>query len=413
MSTGLPPDFDPDDPTEIGEGRRFPFHVVGHWVMLAIDPKTGKILHPAARTLYSILKMHANRDTAEAKPSTETLAELMGVSRGDKVTPYLQALVRVGAIDIDVRRTGVNRMRKRNFYTVHESPPPGYTGYLSLAEYYAVRKGKTAGQSGPPEKGGSGPGATSDDTTPEPPKRGGPETPKTGAPDNPKTGGPDTPKRGQELDQPRTTSSKNNYGEEEAARARGSESGHEGNEQAPELPAPSHFALVSIRQIIADAPQTKGAGKDELPELIGDTEVDELARMFDAETERLAEHRSGAGGDLMLWLRRGLSTADSLLAVLRFRLRPGHATSKIVRPKKPAAPSDSSGNGSPREDVPQMCATHPDERAGDCQPCAEAEAAYRAKQAEKSRQSASRARQIFEETKARTEAERAAASSSV
>ncbi|MFI7249811.1 hypothetical protein [Micromonospora chalcea] len=88
---------------------------------------------PGAIALYVVLRMHVNRsrDDDMVMTSTLTLAVLMGMSRGDKIKGYLDELVTLGAVDVD--RSGLHR---RNTYTVHQLPPPGYSGKITLKAWY-------------------------------------------------------------------------------------------------------------------------------------------------------------------------------------------------------------------------------------------------------------------------------------
>lgn len=92
---------------------------------------------PGAVALYVVLRMHVNRERGDdaVMTSTLTLAVLMGMSRGDKIKGYLDELVKLGAVDVD--RTGLHR---RNTYTVHQLPPPGYTGKITLKAWYAEHR---------------------------------------------------------------------------------------------------------------------------------------------------------------------------------------------------------------------------------------------------------------------------------
>ncbi|MBM0205057.1 hypothetical protein JNW90_19865 [Micromonospora sp. STR1s_5] len=94
-------------------------------------------ISPGAIALYVILRMHVNRERDDdmVTTSTLTLAVLMGMSRGDKIKGYLDELVTLGAVDVD--RTGLHR---RNAYTVHQLPPPGYTGKITIKAWYAEHR---------------------------------------------------------------------------------------------------------------------------------------------------------------------------------------------------------------------------------------------------------------------------------
>ncbi|MEU7620520.1 hypothetical protein AB0B27_31135 [Micromonospora rifamycinica] len=88
---------------------------------------------PGAICLYVVLRMHVNRQRGDdmVKTSMLTLAVLMGMSRGDKIKGYLDELVKIGAVDVE--RGGLHR---RNQYVVHQLPPDGYTGKITLKAWY-------------------------------------------------------------------------------------------------------------------------------------------------------------------------------------------------------------------------------------------------------------------------------------
>lgn len=119
------------DAVELRAGRRPPQKTeVFDWVTLSG-------VSPHAIALYVILRMHVNRarDDEEVWTSTLTLAVLMGLSRGDKIKPYLDELVEIGAVE--VARGGLHR---KNRYTVHSLPPADYRGVLDVKTWYAVHK---------------------------------------------------------------------------------------------------------------------------------------------------------------------------------------------------------------------------------------------------------------------------------
>ncbi|OKI52868.1 hypothetical protein [Micromonospora sp. CB01531] len=123
MTTTRSPGADVD----LKRGRESPQWTDVHdWVALSG-------VSPGAIALYVVLRMHVNRsrDDDMVKTSTLTLAVLMGMSRGDKIKGYLDELVDLGAVDVD--RSGLHR---RNTYTVHQLPPPGYTGKITLKAWY-------------------------------------------------------------------------------------------------------------------------------------------------------------------------------------------------------------------------------------------------------------------------------------
>ena len=126
-----------DDPTDVGTdeacsevvaGREPPPHTQApDWVSFAdISPLAGK--------LHTLLKAHVNqaRGDSMAWPSTRSLAKMLHLCRRDKVAPLLKELVKLGAIEIRRAKT----IPARNIYVVHSLPPEGYTGPLSVSDWY-------------------------------------------------------------------------------------------------------------------------------------------------------------------------------------------------------------------------------------------------------------------------------------
>lgn len=121
-----------DAEMEVRAGRRAPFTMVGDWVLTSG-------VKPQAHTLYWALSAHVSmtRSDADVWPKQEVLAQLCGFSRTQSLAPYLDQLVEIGAIEMElIRYAGNSRQRYR--YTVHENPPEGYTGPTSLADLYAA-----------------------------------------------------------------------------------------------------------------------------------------------------------------------------------------------------------------------------------------------------------------------------------
>lgn len=151
MSRGRGRDVGTDEgePVRIKQGRRAPYTQLGDWVMLA---PTSIVRHPA-KVLYWALSAHLTvRQDGEGtpaelrvNPTLEMLAELLGYSRKDKLLPYLDDLVALGAIEVDTELVVGEGNRRRNTYTIHQSPPEEYEHYESLGEFYrAYRKTKAA-----------------------------------------------------------------------------------------------------------------------------------------------------------------------------------------------------------------------------------------------------------------------------
>lgn len=181
--------------------------------------------------------------------------------------------------------------------------------------------------------------------------------------------------------------------EEEAARgARGDQGDADRKRQTAR---PSYFAVGVIRRIVETAPQCD-RGRNEFPEVIGDVEVDDLARAFDAECVRLAEHVPiAAGDDLGNWLARGLASADSLYAVLRARLRPGYATSRLIRPRRVEGPLEAPLAPPAADAAAPGCTVHGSSGPGRCGECESAERAMREEARARTERGAALARQLL------------------
>lgn len=133
MSTHIP-----DDPTaldhtlEVSLGRRAPFTQVGDWVLLSGADSD-------ARTLYWALSAHLNtsRDDNEVWPGLLTLARILGLKKPENVSKYMLQLEVIGAVEVIRSTTGLVR---RNRYIVHQTPPSGYCGPQSMADWYALNR---------------------------------------------------------------------------------------------------------------------------------------------------------------------------------------------------------------------------------------------------------------------------------
>ncbi|MCX4881435.1 hypothetical protein [Streptomyces sp. NBC_00847] len=128
----------PDDPTaldhalEVSLGRRAPFAQVGDWVLLSGADSD-------ARTLYWALSAHLNtsRDDNEVWPGLLTLARILGLKKPENVSKYMLQLEVIGAVEVIRSTTGLVR---RNRYIVHQTPPVGYCGPRSMADWYALNR---------------------------------------------------------------------------------------------------------------------------------------------------------------------------------------------------------------------------------------------------------------------------------
>jgi hypothetical protein len=114
------------------------FAQVGAWAIFALG------LTPTARHLYTIMVAMINRERGDRDvwPSLELLAVWLGLSRGDKVTPYMDELIAAGAIEKRSRR--MNGMKTRNIYRVRRNPPENWAGAKSLKEASLEAQGVVA-----------------------------------------------------------------------------------------------------------------------------------------------------------------------------------------------------------------------------------------------------------------------------
>lgn len=106
-----------------------PYTDIHEWVMFSSASAE-------AKALYVIMRAHVNRERGDniVWMSGNTLAILLGYSRGDKIKKFLDELVKLGALS-EPDRAGVHGV---NVYEVHREPPKGYTGPLSVDEWYAA-----------------------------------------------------------------------------------------------------------------------------------------------------------------------------------------------------------------------------------------------------------------------------------
>lgn len=120
-------------PVEVRQGRRAVISTdTPDWIVLSGST-------PTAVHIYNILNAHVNQRRGDGLswPTQETLAAMVGLSRGDKVKPYTDELKALGAIDIDYEG-----MPRRCIYTIHEVPLVGYAGPMTVAEWYQRHREK-------------------------------------------------------------------------------------------------------------------------------------------------------------------------------------------------------------------------------------------------------------------------------
>lgn len=131
---------------EIRPGRRsrFRFTQTPQWALLYLD------LSDAGYRTYSLLLAHVNvtRDDNDVWVSQQKIAAMLSKSRERVSRIITKELVPLGLIDVTTERYGANNSRKRNIYTVHEEPPPGWSGWASISEWHAAHKGVSAVQPG-------------------------------------------------------------------------------------------------------------------------------------------------------------------------------------------------------------------------------------------------------------------------
>ncbi|WP_190122247.1 hypothetical protein [Streptomyces inusitatus] len=99
-----------------------------------------------ANRLYDLYNAHVNRDRGDLVvwPTLDDLASMMGLSRGDKVAPYMRELETGGAVDVEtLTKTGGNG--RRYVITLRVHPPEGFTGPLQSSDWHhANRDGQLA-----------------------------------------------------------------------------------------------------------------------------------------------------------------------------------------------------------------------------------------------------------------------------
>jgi hypothetical protein len=104
--------------------------MLGDWVAVSgIDPN--------ARSIYWDIKAHVNenRGTGTAWPPRDFLALLAGDKQARTMDPYLRQLEAINAIGAE-RERQVAKMRSRNLYKIHDTPPRGWDGPASHAEVW-------------------------------------------------------------------------------------------------------------------------------------------------------------------------------------------------------------------------------------------------------------------------------------
>ncbi|MFI0929718.1 hypothetical protein ACH4TP_38205 [Streptomyces sp. NPDC021012] len=115
---------------EFEQGRRAPFTMLGDWVAVSG-------IAPDARSMYWDVKAHVNenRGTGAAWPPRDFLALLAGDKQARTMDPYMRQLEAINAIGAE-RERSIAKMRSRNLYKVHDTPPRDWDGPSSHAEVW-------------------------------------------------------------------------------------------------------------------------------------------------------------------------------------------------------------------------------------------------------------------------------------
>lgn len=113
------------------------FTQVGHWLIFRHD------ISPTARHLYTVLAAFVhqgrrNTGDTEVWPSLNLLAVILGLSKGESVTPYLDELIQADVIR--KRSTTIGGMKARNTYAIRFNPPPGTPAANGLGDLLAPLK---------------------------------------------------------------------------------------------------------------------------------------------------------------------------------------------------------------------------------------------------------------------------------
>jgi hypothetical protein len=183
-------EWSPDIPQEI-RGQLPPFGVKPHWVSLNFSSK--------ASHLYDLYNCHVSADRADriVWPTLEDLAEMMGYSRGDKVTPFMRELEAGGAIEVrPVTKTGGQGLRY--IVTVKLHPPVGFEGPMQSSDWHDRKKATETKKTNLSEEARKGSKQTKKtNTAPGEGKTAGQEVhPQTGGDVHPQTGGDVPPETG-------------------------------------------------------------------------------------------------------------------------------------------------------------------------------------------------------------------------
>lgn len=114
-------------------GRRSqPFAMTPHWVIFS------GVSAPAQALYTSLLAhVHSDREDGLVWPGMNVLAQILGYRHRQSIAKFIKELVALGAVEVTVQKWARGR---RNIYTVHETPPDGYRGPVSRADFYTRRR---------------------------------------------------------------------------------------------------------------------------------------------------------------------------------------------------------------------------------------------------------------------------------
>ncbi|KIF04164.1 hypothetical protein PL81_20360 [Streptomyces sp. RSD-27] len=129
---------DLDEQYQLAAGRKAPYTTIPDWITVHED------LDPQAKAVYGVLAMHVNvsrRDNV-SWPTRLTIAQMLNWNREQSPDKYIQQLEAVGAIDTEpmTRPNGA----KGKLYVVHQTPPPGFTGPVTVADWYDRKRAQLA-----------------------------------------------------------------------------------------------------------------------------------------------------------------------------------------------------------------------------------------------------------------------------
>ena len=109
-------------PVYVSGRKTPPFAQAAHWVLVSDE------ISPSAKALYAVLCGLLAKGERDTFASREALAGILGCS-DRSVWNWTKELEKINAITVEVHK---NRDGRANVYHVHELPPPGYEGVMSL-----------------------------------------------------------------------------------------------------------------------------------------------------------------------------------------------------------------------------------------------------------------------------------------